>query len=156
MAAEVEAFGGRRDHLSTEGRSRAMAKVHRRDTSAEIRLRRSLWLAGVRGWRCDVASLPGRPDIAFSRWRVAVFVDGLLWHGHPTKYPARLTEAWRAKIARNVERDREANRRLQDIGWRVIRLWDRDIRKDPEASVERIRLALTGAGADDRQLVARR
>src|SRR4051794_7063607 len=77
----------RRDHLTPEARSRAMSKVHRRDTSAELGLRRGLWRAGVRGWRCDVGHLPGRPDLAFTKLQVAVFVDGLLWHGHPRRYP---------------------------------------------------------------------
>lgn len=120
----------RKDHLSPEARSRAMAKVRRRDTAPELRLRSALWLAGVRGWRCDVAGLPGRPDLAFSKVRVAVFVDGLLWHGHPSKYPARLSEAWRTKIERNVVRDRNAEDSLQALGWTVIRLWDSDIRRD--------------------------
>jgi DNA mismatch endonuclease, patch repair protein len=107
-----------------------MAKIHRRDTSAELRLRKGLWRAGVRGWRCDVAALPGRPDLAFTRWQVAVFVDGLLWHGHPRRYPARLNEAWRLKIARNVERDRRTETELRSLGWEVVRLWDDDIRTD--------------------------
>jgi DNA mismatch endonuclease, patch repair protein len=132
----------RRDHLSPEARSRAMAKVHRRDTGPERRLRSALWRAGIRGWRCDVGRLPGRPDIVFPGRRVAVFVDGLLWHGHPSKFPARLNEVWRAKIERNVIRDRDADAELAALGWCVIRVWDADVRRDLAGCVDRIVRAL--------------
>jgi DNA mismatch endonuclease (patch repair protein) len=135
----------RRDHLSPEARSLAMAKIHRRDTSAELSLRKQLWRAGLRGWRCDFAGLPGRPDLAFTRWQVAVFVDGLLWHGHPRRYPARLSQQWRLKIARNVERDRSVNEALRRLGWVVVRLWDADIHRDPRTSVDAVRSAIAAA-----------
>jgi len=143
----AEEKGQRRDHLSPEARSLAMSKVHRRDTSAELRLRRGLWRSGLRGWRCDVPSLPGRPDLAFSRWHVAVFVDGLLWHGHPKRYPARLSEAWREKIARNVQRDRSVDVKLTALGWQVVRLWDAEVTKDLAGSIDRVHRALVIAGA---------
>jgi DNA mismatch endonuclease (patch repair protein) len=137
----------RRDHLTPAQRSSAMAKVHRRDTSAELRLRRALWQAGVRGWRCDVGSLPGRPDLAFTRWRVAVFVDGLLWHGHPKRYPASLSTEWRQKIATNVARDRRVDRALNDNGWTVVRVWDSETKRDISGCVERVLMALAARGA---------
>jgi DNA mismatch endonuclease (patch repair protein) len=118
---------GRRDHLSVEQRSHAMSLVRRRDTRPEIALRRALWRAGVRGWRCDVSSLPGRPDVAFSNGRLAIFVDGRLWHGHPSKYPGRLTPYWLAKIDRNVARDRDNDQALAAAGWTVLRFWDHDV-----------------------------
>lgn len=119
-----------------------MAKVHRRDTGPEVRLRRELWRAGIRGWRCDYAQLPGRPDIAFPRHRLAVFVDGLLWHGHPRRYPANLDPGWRAKIERNVARDREVDRQLVTRGWRVLRIWDDEVNRDTVAAVARVVAAL--------------
>jgi DNA mismatch endonuclease (patch repair protein) len=138
---------GRHDHLSPAQRSRAMARVRRRDTAPEIAVRRGMWRAGLRGWRCDLSTLPGRPDVAFTRWRVAVFVDGLLWHGHPKRYPANLNGAWREKIARNVRRDRETDALLSALGWRVLRVWDSDVQRNCPAVISRIVSALAEAGA---------
>src|SRR5438874_13409125 len=71
------------DHLSPAGRSRVMARIRSRNTTPELALRRALFAQGVRGWRCHAKRLPGKPDLAFTRWRIAVFVDGCFWHGHP-------------------------------------------------------------------------
>ena len=60
-----------------------MASIRKKDTRPERVLRSALWRAGVRGWRCHVQRLPGTPDVAFSRWKVAVHVDGVWWHGRP-------------------------------------------------------------------------
>ena len=76
-------------------------------------LRRGLWAAGLGGWRCNRKPLPGRPDIAFGRARVAVFVDGRFWHGHPDYFTFGKSGAyWDTKIARTQERDRVANEAL--------------------------------------------
>lgn len=114
-----------------------MRAVKRRDTIPELRLRRALWAAGLRGWRCDRRTLPGRPDIAFGRAKVAVFVDGGFWHGHPKKWwPGRSGPYWDQKIQRNIERDRKANAELEALGWAVLRFWDFDVTKNPEATAE--------------------
>jgi DNA mismatch endonuclease (patch repair protein) len=126
-----------------------MAKIRRRDTTPELRLRSALWKAGIRGWRCDVARLPGRPDLAFTKLRVAIFVDGLLWHGHPSKYPAGLSDPWRAKIERNVDRDRSATASLEALGWQVVRLWDLDIRKRLPECVAMVRNVLEASRASE-------
>src|SRR5438094_1849557 len=87
-------------------RHRVMASIRKRDTRPELALRSALWGAGVRGWRCHVAALPGNPDLAFPRWRVAIFCDGVWWHGHPDYLPrGRRGAYWDAKIAGNVARD---------------------------------------------------
>lgn len=122
-----------------------MASIRRRDTGPEVLLRRELWRCGLRGWRCDVRDLPGRPDVVFRRHRVAVFVDGLLWHGHPRRYPARLDAAWLEKIARNIRRDREADARLRMMAWNVVRIWDDDLRRDLPGCVHRITTALAAS-----------
>lgn len=135
----------RRDHLSPEERSRAMTKVRRRDTAPEVRLRRELWRRNMRGWRVDVARVPGRPDVAFTRWRVAVFVDGRLWHGHPSKFPRSLSDYWRNKVVRNVERDRRADAALRAAGWSVLRFWDIEVGRDLDGCIGRIEEALAEA-----------
>lgn len=120
-----------------------MSRVRRRDTRPELLLRRALWAAGLRGYRTDDRRLPGRPDLAWTGRRVAVFVDGAFWHGHPSQYkPGRHGAYWDDKIRRNVERDRAADAALAELGWTVVRLWDFDVRRNLADSVETIVEAL--------------
>ena len=134
------------DTYSPKVRSRTMAKVRSRDTKPEVALRRGLWAAGVRGWRCHRRNLPGRPDLAFGRARLAVFVDGAFWHGHPSKYwPGRSGPYWDAKIARNQARDRRADAELEAMGWSSLRLWDFEIEQNLPRSVGRVIEALENA-----------
>jgi DNA mismatch endonuclease (patch repair protein) len=123
-----------------------MASIHKKDTVPELTLRSALWRTGARGWRCHV-KLPGSPDVAFQRWRVAVFVDGVWWHGHPDHLPrGRRGAYWDAKIAGNVARDERVNRELASAGWTVVRIWDLDVLGDPGAASRRVLEALTARG----------
>jgi len=116
-----------------------MSRIRRRDTKPELLLRRALWSAGFRGYRIDDRRLPGRPDLAWTRQRLAVFVDGKFWHGHPSAYkPGRHGHYWDEKVARNVARDRAADDALREMGWTVVRLWDFEVRRDLAACVARI------------------
>jgi DNA mismatch endonuclease (patch repair protein) len=124
-----------------------MAGIRSKDTKPELAIRQGLFALGVRGWRCHTRSLPGRPDVAFTRWRVAVFVDGAFWHGHPDHFTFGKSGAyWDAKIARTQERDRLANEELRGRGWTVLRFWDFEIREDPAACLAKIVAALQDAG----------
>jgi DNA mismatch endonuclease (patch repair protein) len=135
------------DHLSPAGRSRNMAGIRSKDTKPELAIRQGLFALGVRGWRCHTRSLPGKPDVAFTRWRVAVFVDGAFWHGHPDHFTfGKSGEYWDAKIARTQERDRLANEELRERDWTVLRFWDFEIREDPAACLAKILAALREAG----------
>ncbi len=122
-------------------RSENMARIRSRDTKPELLLRKALWAAGCR-YRlyCD---LPGRPDLAFLRKRLAVFVDGCFWHGCPVHYTAPRTreQFWKSKLEKNVRRDIAADEALISQGWRVIRIWQHDL-KDIDAVVRNIRLLL--------------
>lgn len=125
-----------------------MARIRSRNTAPELALRRALHAAGVRGWRCHSKHLPGKPDLAFTRWRVAVFVDGCFWHGHPDFFtPGKSGAYWDAKIARTKERDRQANEALSEVGWQVVRLWDFEVEDDLDACVGRVVAALRKAEA---------
>lgn len=115
---------------SSAGVSRRMARQRRRDTGAELALRRELHRRGLR-YRVDVP-VPGLPrrraDLLFSKAKVAVFVDGCFWHGckeHKTM-PRANDVWWRQKLDRNVERDQETDRHLIASGWRVVRVWEHD------------------------------
>lgn len=122
-----------------------MARIRATDTGPELSLRRALWALGVRGWRCHRKDLPGRPDIAFSRVQLAVFVDGAFWHGHPSKYKAGQSgEFWDRKIAENRARDERVKTELAAIGWTVFRLWDFEVRISPADSAIRVQSQLNG------------
>ncbi|HET8607496.1 MAG TPA: very short patch repair endonuclease [Gaiellaceae bacterium] len=131
------------DNLTPEQRSRAMSRIKRRDTRPEIMLRRALWAAGSRGYRIDDRRLPGRPDLAWTGGRVAVFVDGKFWHGHPSAYkPGRHGDYWDEKIRRNIERDRAADAALASMGWTVLRFWDFQVRRDLNGTTAKVIEAL--------------
>lgn len=120
-----------------------MARVKGRDTGPELALRKALYAAGVRGWRCHRKNLPGRPDLAFGRARLAIFVDGGFWHGHPSKYwPGRSGVYWDEKIARNQRRDRRTDEELLAMGWDSLRLWDFEIERDPAVAAAAVTTAL--------------
>ena len=119
----MEGTGTRR--LDPDTRHRVMASIRGRDTKPELALRRALRAQGMRGYRCHVKAIPGRPDIVFPGSRVAVFVDGVWWHGHPDYFkPGRRGPYWDQKIARNVERDARVEEELRQLSWRVVRIWD--------------------------------
>jgi DNA mismatch endonuclease (patch repair protein) len=133
---------------SSESASRIKASLPRLNTSAEIALRSSLWALGLR-FRLHLRTLPGNPDIVLPRHRAVIFVDGDFWHGrHWTSRRERLErgsnpEYWVAKLADNIRRDRAVTRRLRRAGWRVIRVWESDIKRDAGAVATRIMRLLT-------------
>jgi DNA mismatch endonuclease (patch repair protein) len=130
------------DALTPEQRSALMARVKNRNTAPEIALRKALWAAGVRGWRVHPKQIPGKPDLAWLGRRVAVFVDGAFWHGHPDYYWGQSGPFWDAKIARNRERDARVSAELAAVGWTVVRIWDFEAEKQPGSCVDRVRKAL--------------
>jgi DNA mismatch endonuclease, patch repair protein len=115
---------------SSPGRSANMRAIRRTDTKPELVLRRALHRLGYRfrkDHRLDLASgRRVRPDIVFTRRRVAVFVDGCFWHACPEhgSKPAVNQGYWNPKLQRNVERDRAADAALALAGWQVVRLWE--------------------------------
>jgi DNA mismatch endonuclease (patch repair protein) len=122
-----------------------MKRQARRDTAAELAVRRELWALGLR-YRVDYPATGGRRrvDVAFTRVRVAVFVDGCFWHScplHGTR-PKANDEWWKAKLERNVERDRAADEELQAAGWTVVRSWEHE---DPVTAAHRIAEIVTRA-----------
>lgn len=149
------------DTRTPEQRRRIMAAVKGKHTKPELELRRGLYAAGVRGWRTHYGGSPGTPDLAWPRLRVAVFVDGAFWHGHPSRHkPGRSGAYWDEKIERNVSRDRRVDRELTEAGWVVLRVWDFEIRRTLPEVVERIRRLLRqrigpAPGADWQERLAR-
>jgi len=130
------------DNLTPEQRRKTMQAVKGKDTSLERQMALLLQRKGRRPQR-NVAHLPGKPDLAFGRYKVAVFVDGRFWHGwHFAKWRDKLGEYWRNKIARNVARDRKNFQRLRRMGWVVVRVWEHQLARDPDGCVERVEAAI--------------
>ena len=115
--------------MTAEQRSRCMAAVKGKDTKPEMIVRKYLF---SRGLRFQVRKLPGNPDIVLPKYKTAVFVNGCFWHGHEgCKYfrlPKSNVEFWKEKIERNIERDKESMQALLDLGWKVIRVWECELR----------------------------
>jgi DNA mismatch endonuclease, patch repair protein len=123
-----------------------MAAIRSTGTKPELLLRSALWKAGVRGWRVQWRGPGGRIDIAFTRAKVAVFVDGAFWHGHPSKWqPGRWTGYWNDKIERNIARDQRQNESLREDGWTFLRFWEFEVHRDAEGVANRVRAAVEAA-----------
>jgi DNA mismatch endonuclease, patch repair protein len=131
-----------------ETRSFNMSRIRSRDTKPEIRLRRLLWACGLRGYRLH-KKLPGKPDIVYSRVRLAIFIDGCFWHGCTEcgdgRTPSSNTSYWSAKRKMNQERDVRRTRELEQMGWRVVRLWEHQVTKEAESCVVLIERLVLGA-----------
>jgi DNA mismatch endonuclease (patch repair protein) len=139
------------DTYDAETRSRVMRRVKGRDTKPEIALRRVLWSSGFRGYRLHRRDVPGKPDVAYLGRRVAIFVDGAWWHGHPDKWwPGRSGDYWDRKVQGNIDRDRRIDAELDSMGWTVVRLWDFEVLADPERCCAKVASAL-GAGTRSRR-----
>lgn len=108
-----------------ETRSRVMASVKGRNTTPEILIRKALFSKGFR-YKIHVSTLPGRPDIVLTRWKVVILVDGCFWHSHGcsrSRIPRNNADYWEKKLARNLARDQANIQALIDLGWRVCRVW---------------------------------
>lgn len=121
-----------------------MSRNRAKDTGPELLLRRALWASGLRGYRLHARGVPGRPDIVYSRARLAIFVHGCFWHGCPvhSRPPKSNAEFWAGKMARNRERDARKISDLEASGWRVLVFWEHDLARDLNACVRAVARAL--------------
>ena len=121
-------------------RSENMSRIRSRNTKPEVKVRSLLHRAGYR-FRLHRRDLPGSPDIVLPKYRTAIFVHGCFWHSHPgckrATIPATNSEFWSAKIAKNQMRDAAAAAALDKAGWRVLILWQCQI-KDEAAVLRRM------------------
>jgi DNA mismatch endonuclease (patch repair protein) len=133
------------DNLTPEQRSYCMSRIKGKDTGLEMRVRSELHRRGFR-FRRHVKELPGKPDVVFTKAKVAVFIDGDFWHGY--RFPSwehKVSDFWKQKINKNRERDRRNHRKLKEMGWTVIRLWQHDLERDFQECIERIIAAVNEA-----------
>jgi DNA mismatch endonuclease (patch repair protein) len=125
--------------------SARLSRQRRADTKPELALRRELHRRGLR-YRVALAGLPGRPDIAFTRAKVAVFVDGCFWHRCPrhATMPRNNRDWWADKLSRNVARDRAKDAALAELGWTVLHVWEHEAVGD---AADRVQQAVIAAGS---------
>jgi DNA mismatch endonuclease Vsr len=129
------------DDLTPEQRRRNMQAIRSKDTTIELRMRKALWQCGVR-YRKNYKKLVGKPDIAITKYRIAVFCDSDYWHGYDWENRNQRIKSnrdyWVPKIERNMKRDREVTATLQEEGWLVLRFWEWQIRKQLDECVEEV------------------
>jgi len=116
-----------------ETRSYNMSRIRGKDTKPEMLVRRFLFANGFR-YRLNVKTLPGKPDIVLPKYKTVIFINGCFWHGHKgCRYfilPGTRTEWWLQKIKGTQKRDKESEIALNVLGWRVITLWECELKKD--------------------------
>jgi DNA mismatch endonuclease, patch repair protein len=120
------------DTFSKSERSRIMAAVKGLNSKPEITVRKLLFSKGFR-YRKNLKSLPGKPDIVLSKYKVVIFVNGCFWHGHKNCKASALPKSkigyWSKKIGSNIERDKRNIKELKRLGWKVINVWECQIKK---------------------------
>lgn len=118
-----------------------MTNTRSKNTAIEYILRKALWNYGLR-YRVHFKKLPGNPDIAFTKYKIAVFCDGEFYHGYDWAVSkdkiGTNRDYWIPKIERNIQRDFQVNKQLEELGWVVLRFWGKEIKKDTEACVFQI------------------
>lgn len=135
------------DDLSPEQRSKNMRHIRSKDTEIELILRKALWREGIR-YRKNYNKLPGKPDIAITKYKIAIFCDGEFFHGKDwDQLRVKLknsnnSEYWLKKIQRNITRDYEVEQAIRAQGWIVLRFWGKDIKKDVSMCVKAIKEAI--------------
>lgn len=138
--------------MTPEQIKRRMANVRRQDTDIELALRSALHRRGHR-FRKNVKGLPGSPDIVFPGKKLAVFVDGDFWHGWRFESKkGKLKPFWRDKVERNIVRDVRNTTDLEALGWRVLRVWEHDVKRDLDSVVALVEAVMAGSAIPARGL----
>lgn len=129
------------DIYSPEKRSEIMSRVRSANTKPEIQLRSFLHRMGYR-FRIHKNDLPGKPDVVLPRYGLAIFVHGCFWHQHPgckkATIPKKNRKFWTKKLNRNIERDLESRKALEEAGWNVVEIWECEIKSDLNNVMEKL------------------
>lgn len=134
------------DNHTKASRHYNMSRIKSTDTKPEKTVRKYLFSRGLR-YRKNDRRLPGKPDLVFKKYKTVVFVNGCFWHHHDCsrfKWPSSNTDYWHKKINRNVERDEEIRKTLEEAGWRVLVIWECELKKKvAEENLRRLYEAIT-------------
>ena len=131
----------------TEKSHKNMSRIRGKDTSIEVRLRKALWHKGIR-YRKNYKKIPGRPDIAITKYKIAIFCDSEFFHGkdwdtlQEKLKKGKNPDYWIAKISRNMERDLIKDKELRALGWTVLHFWGKEIAKDLDGCITTIEEAI--------------
>ena len=120
------------DNHSKEVRSMNMSRIRSTNSKPEEIVRKYLFSKGFR-YRKNVKKLPGCPDIVLPKYKTVIFVNGCFWHKHDCPrfvWPSSNQDYWRPKILRNVERDNQSRKELETLGWKVITVWECELKKN--------------------------
>lgn len=126
------------DTMTKEQRHRNMSHIKSKNTSLEILVRKRLFRDGFR-YRINVSNLPGKPDIVLPKYHTVIFVNGCFWHRHNCKLatmPKTHTDFWKRKFEQNVKNDLANHKKLRNLGWHVIILWECEIKEDFEQLIK--------------------
>jgi DNA mismatch endonuclease (patch repair protein) len=143
---KTPAPGSPTDDMSPLQRSRTMSRIRSSNTTPELQIRRALHGLGFR-YRIHVKVLPGKPDLVFPKFKAVIFVHGCFWHGHGChnfRWPKGNADYWRPKIESNIRRDFIAIERLQDMGWRVLVVWECLLRGKGRLPVKVVAMRVAG------------
>ena len=154
------------DKLSPEQRHKNMAAIRGKDTKPEMIVRKGLWRMGFR-YRLNHKRLPGHPDLVLKKYRTCIFVNGCFWHGHNVditifdntdccKIPKTNREFWIEKIRRNKERDIEEQKRLAEMGWHCITVWECELKPSKrEATLKSLAYTLNKIWLEDHAVIGK-
>lgn len=121
------------DVMTPQQRHECMSHIRSKDTKPEQLVRQALWHSGFR-YRLHVKGLPGKPDIVLPKYRTVIFINGCFWHGHEgCRYyviPKTNTSFWLDKISSNKARDARDESALKEAGWRVVTIWECELKKE--------------------------
>lgn len=129
------------DIFSKKKRSEIMSKVKSKDTKIEIEFRKAIWKAGFR-YRKNPSGYFGKPDLISKKNKTIIFIDSCFWHGckKHCRLPSTRKNYWLPKIERNKQRDKEVNRHYKKLGWKIIRVWEHDLKKINKSALAKINL----------------
>ena len=127
------------DKFSKAKRSAIMSRIRSKNTSLEVEFRKLLWKNGLGHYRIHY-NLPGKPDIVYVSKKIVVFLDGDFWHGYNLKKLGKVPprKYWQKKIQKNIDRAKKYNKLLRKDGWKVLRFWEHDVKKNSNSCIKHI------------------
>ena len=134
------------DKLTPEKRSWNMSRIKGKDTKIEVEVRKYLFSKGYR-FRKNDKRYPGKPDIVLPKYHVAIFVHGCFWHRHEgckdATTPKTRTEFWLEKFDKNVKNDQIKQEKLRELGWKVIVIWECELKRSFQETMDKVEKELT-------------
>ncbi len=138
---KVPRFNEESGFYTTPERSKIMGKIRGKNTKPELAFRKALYATGYR-YRIDYKKLIGRPDIVLKKYKTVIFIDGEYWHGHNWEERKKKIKTnrkfWIPKLERNMQRDKEVNKELERLGYKVFRFWEKDVKTELEVCLKKV------------------